>query len=186
MMHEGPIDEYIEWLKEADLIACDTENTGTVRPADLWAGLYYGTGISTAIRRNGEVYSRYFPFRHSTENLERRYLDILRDILQVKQLAFHNKFIDMATLETFGIVITIPPYDGTVLAHMVNEEFPSKSLDWLGKFILKRGKKKDALNKWTDIWGWDDVPVNLMTPYACEDAELLLILVEIFLTEMEP
>lgn len=186
MMHEGDIYEYYEWLKEADFIATDTENSGTVRPADLWAGLHYCTGVSTAIKRDQTIYSRYFPFRHPAENLEREHLEILRGILTVKKLGFHNAPIDMAALETLGIYITIPPHDGTVMAHMVNEEFPSKALDWLGKFIMKQGKKNDKLKKWTDIWGWDDVPVSLMTPYACEDAEILYMLVEIFLKDMEP
>jgi DNA polymerase I-like protein with 3'-5' exonuclease and polymerase domains len=187
MMHDGDINEYFEWLKEADLIGCDTENNGTVNLAELWSGLYYGIGISTAIRRDTEIYSRYFPFRHSADNLDKRYLESLKRILEVKQLGFHNIFIDIATMETFGITISIPPYDTITLAHLVNEEFPSKELDWLGKFILKEGKDDSKLKRWTENAGWDeDIPVKLMTPYACQDSELQLRLMEIFLEEMQP
>lgn len=185
-MHEGPIDEYLEWLKEADLIGCDTENNGTVRPVELWSGQYYCIGVSCAIRRGDQIYSRYLPFRHPADNLPKCYLETLKEILEVKKLGFHNAFIDLAALETLGINITIPPHDTIVLAHLVNEEFPSKELDWLSKFILKREKVKGTFEQYTEVWGWDDLPVDITTPYACMDAELQLMLMEIFLREMEP
>ena len=93
--------------------------------------------------------------------------------------------------------LTIPPHDSIVLAHMVNEEFPSKELEWLSRYIFKRFPehhpyaryatgKDEKLKKYTDIWGWDDVPVWLMTPYACLDAEIQYAITDVFLQEMRP
>lgn len=186
MQWQGSIDDYIDLLNEVEIIGCDTENNGTINPRELWSGQNYGTGISTAIRWERNLYSEYFPFRHPSGNIERQYLGLLKKSLEIKTLIFHNANIDMAALETFGIEITIPPFDTTVLAHLVNEEFPSKKLDWLAKFILKEGKDKGALKKYTDVWGWDDVPGELMAPYACIDAELCYRLWEIFWKDMEP
>lgn len=200
MQHEGPLEEYYAWLKEvpeSDFIGADTENSGTVRPIELWAGIHYCTGISTAIKRNDRIWSRYFPFRHPADNLEKSDLATLKSILESKKLGFHNVPIDLAALETLGINVTIPPHDSIVLAHMVNEEFPSKELEWLSRYIFKRFPehhpyaryatgKDDKLKKYTDIWGWDDVPVWLMTPYACLDAEIQYAITDVFLQEMRP
>jgi DNA polymerase I-like protein with 3'-5' exonuclease and polymerase domains len=198
MQHEGDISEYYEWLREADYIGADTENSGTTRPIELWSGLHYCTGISTAIERGNRIWSRYFTFRHPADNLDKSHLEILNSILTVKKLGFHNVPIDLAALTTLGIEITIPPHDSIVLAHLVNEELPSKQLDWLAKYIFKKfpeghpyavykqGKLDDKLSRYTDIWGWDDVPVWLMTPYACFDAELQYALTKVLLKEMEP
>lgn len=187
MMWEGDIDEYIELLRLADYIGADTENSGTIRPCELWSGEHYGTGFSTAIRLpDNSLQSYYFPFRHEEDNLDKSYLERLKPILETTELGFHNMVIDVATMETFGIFIVIPPRDTTILAHMVNEELPSKALNWLAKYVLGKEKKKDAVYKWAKIWGWDTVPVATMTPYACEDAELHYELMEIFWKDMEP
>jgi hypothetical protein len=192
MMWEGDIDEYIELLRLATYIGADTENSGTTRAAELWSGEHYCTGFATAIRvpenPEGTILSAYFPFRHESENLDKSYLNILKPILETKQLGFHNNTIDIAGMETLDIHITIPPLDTTVLAHMCNEELPSKKLDWLAKFVLHmdRSKEVDRVKKWADIWGWETVPPNLMAGRSCEDAEVQLLLKEVFWKDMEP
>ena len=187
MIWEGDIDEYIELLRMADFIGADTENSGTVNLAELWNGTHYGTGISTAIRIDPSiVYSYYFPFRHESDNLGPEILARLRPILETTELGFHNAPIDIATCETFGITISIPPKDSIILAHFVNEEFPSKELEWLSKFVLKMEHHKDKVKQWAAIWGYDTIPVKLMFPYACMDAEKQLYLTEVFWKDMEP
>ena len=185
MIWDGDIDEYIELLKVAPYIGADTENSGTVKLWELWNGTHYCTGISTAIRLpDFNIWSYYFPFRHPSDNLGKEYIEKLRPILEEQDIGFHNAPIDIAALETLGIRRTKPVFDTIVMAHLVNEEFPSKELDWLSKFILKREKVKGRLDDWTKIWGWDDVPVGLMRPYACMDAELQYLLWEIFWKDM--
>jgi hypothetical protein len=71
------------------------------------------------------------------------------------------------------------------MAHMVNEEFPSKALDWLSKVILKEEmKEKDRVAQWAKIWGWNSIPPNIMAGRACEDATNTYRLHQIFYREM--
>jgi DNA polymerase-1 len=190
-MEQSDFDLYIKQMEEVDVIACDTENSGTIRSADLWSGRHYLTGISTAWR-SGDLASAYFPFRHEDSNCPKEWLAPLGDLLRRKRLIFHNAKFDIAALTTIGIDIRgaikeglcLPPYDTSILAHLANEEFPSHSLEWLSKFILKDGKDKKEVNKWAKIWGWAEVPVWLMDPYACKDAELTYRLWEVFMKEL--
>ena len=191
MKWDGELKDYIDLLEKADYIGADTENSGTIRAADLWAGTHYLTGISTCIREGGfcsttPTLSWYFSIRHPDSDIDPGILDRLREILPRKQLGFHNINIDLPALETIGINITIPPWDTTTMFHMVNEELPSKSLDWLAKFVMKDSKDKSKLSKYTDIWGWDDIPTSLIFDYACHDAELQYRLAEIAYRDMQP
>ena len=183
-MEKSEFDANIEEMKQYDVLGVDTENSGTTRPAELWSGQHYLTGISVAWGLDS-ISSNYYPWRHESENLPREWLPALKEVLTTKTLIFHNAFIDMAALSTLGIEITIPPFDTTVLAHMVNEEFPSKKLDWLSKFILKEEKyEKDKITRWGQTYGWETIPVGMMTPYAKKDAELPLRLWQILWKEM--
>jgi DNA polymerase I-like protein with 3'-5' exonuclease and polymerase domains len=177
-------------LEEADYIGFDTENSGTVRAADLWAGTHYLTGISTSIRpggflSNSPLLSWYFSIRHPDSDIDPRHLERLRCALQRTQLGCHNLNIDLPALETAGIEVTKPVWDTTTMFHMVNEEMPSKSLDWLSNFILKDKKDKSKLDRWVKIWGWDDIPTNVIFEYGCHDAELHYRLAEIAYRDMQ-
>jgi DNA polymerase I-like protein with 3'-5' exonuclease and polymerase domains len=173
-------------LKDYDgPIGADTENSGTVRAAELWSGTHYATGFSLAYpNKHGRLLSGYFPWRHEDDNCPNDWLYEISPILTERKLIFHNAHIDMAAMSTLGIEIVIPPFDTTVMAHMCNEEFPSKKLDWLSKFILKEAKE-EIPKKWLQ-WGWDQIPPQVMEPYARKDAELAYKLWKIFYREMQP
>jgi DNA polymerase I-like protein with 3'-5' exonuclease and polymerase domains len=184
-VEKSEFDAIIAQLEEVDVIACDTENSGTIRSADLWAGQHYLTGISIAWRWNGHLESAYFPFRHESDNCPKEWQAPLGDILKRKRLIFHNAKFDIAALSTIGIIITIPPYDTACMAHMCNEEFPSKALEWLSAFILKeKHDDEDKVEMWAKIYGWDTVPVELMERRAKKDAEKTYRLWEVFMKEL--
>ena len=176
-------DDIIAQMEAVNVIACDTENSGTIRSADLWSGQHYLTGISTAWR-SGSLASAYFPIRHEDNNIPKEWIPALRSVLERKRIIFHNAKFDIAALSTLGFRIVIPPYDTAVMAHMCNEEFPSKKLEWLARFILKDGKDKDRVYKYAKIFGWANVDAHLMAPYARKDAELPYRLWEIFMKEL--
>ena len=123
---------------------------------------------------------------HESDNLPREWFDILGSVLLNRELIFLNAKFDIAALSTIGFDALQCPriWDIATMAHMVNEEFPSKALDWLSKFILKDQKDSDKVLNWAKFFGWHSIPVQLMDPYASKDAELTLRLFDILYREM--
>lgn len=175
-MDETSVERHCEAMRNAEVIAVDTETTGF----GVKDGRDYLIGISVAYRLGPlGIVSAYFPFRHSEGNLSREALDSLSSVLSNATLVFHNLKFDLHSLATIGIIPTGKLYDTLNIAHMINEELPSKSLDFLSKKFLKDSKVKDRLKDWTDIFGWGpQIPVDVMDEYACHDAELTLMLFE--------
>lgn len=182
-MDETSIDKHISAMFDAEIIAVDTETTG-LRVAD---GTDYLMGISVAYRLGPlGIMSAYFPFRHEAENLDRSVLTKLSTVFNNRPLVFHNLKFDLHSLHTIGIELnpTAKLFDTMNMAHMVNEELPSKGLDYLAQKYLNENKTT-AVKNWADVWGWSTVPVGLMDPYACKDAELTLKLFELLWPEMK-
>lgn len=181
-MDESSIDKHISAMFDAEIIAVDTETTGL----KVQDGTDYLMGISVAYRLGPlGIMSAYFPFRHESGNLDRSVLAKLGSVFSSKPLVFHNLKFDLHSLATIGLTL---PTDAKLfctmnMAHMVNEELPSKGLDYLAVKYLNEGKT-DAVKQWADVWGWSTVPVGLMDPYACKDAELTLRLFELLWPEM--
>jgi len=181
-MDESSIDRHISAMLSADLIAVDTETTGL----GVQDGTDYLMGISVAYRLGPlGIMSAYFPFRHEAENLDKTVLSKLQTVFDNKPLVFHNLKFDLHALRTAGIVLGPQHklYCTMNMAHMVNEEWASKGLDWLAAKLLK-DNKTDEVKKWADVFGWATVPVGLMDPYARHDAELTLRLFELLWKDM--
>ena len=162
-------------MSAAEVIAVDTETTGF----NVKDGRDYLMGISVAYRLGAlGIMSAYFPFRHCQDNLPMEWLPDLKMVLERDALVFHNLKFDLHSLATVGVVPRGKVYDTLNMAHMVNEEWPSKSLDWLSRKLLGDSKTKDKVSGWTEAFGWASVPPGLMAPYAQQDAELTLRLFE--------
>lgn len=177
--------QHVIAMADAEVIAVDTETTGI---KGIKFGEHYAVGISVAYRLGPlGVFSAYFPLRHESDSLPlSEALDLLRPVLRDKPLVFHNRKFDLFSLKTLGITeFKSQHYDTILMANLVNEEYYSKELDFLGKKILKRGKDRDQLKQWTKMYGWRDVPVNIMEPYAKTDAEITLELFYYFSDEMK-
>ena len=177
-MDETSVDKHLSAMLDADLIAVDTETTGIDRIKDGRDSLI---GISVAYRIGDlGIFSGYFPFYHQVErgNLDPKILARLCDVLSRKPLVWHHRKFDRHSLESVGIdskrVMRQRQFDCMIEAQMVNEEWPSKELDWLSKTLLKDEKKGDAVKRWAEIYGWGTVPIEMMDPYARQDAELPL------------
>jgi DNA polymerase I len=179
------VKRHVMAMEEASLIAVDTETTGI---DGIKTGKHYAVGISVAYRLGPlGVFSAYFPLRHNSgDNLPmQETLDLLKPILRRKPLVFHNRKFDLFSLASLGITeFDAMHFDTFLMAHLVNEEYPSRTLDWLGKKILKKGKDRAQLGAWTKMYGWGDVPPNIMEDYAKMDAEITLELCEYFWREM--
>jgi len=166
--------KFITAARESGLVAVDTETTG-LKVRD---GQDYCMGVSLAYRVGSMgLFSCYLPFRHPERSLDRELTSVLKDALLHVDLIFHNRKFDLHSLATLGIDlghVRKTHYDTLLLAHMLNEDIPySKSLESVGQHYLKEGKQnRDQVKKWGELWGWGNIPVDLMEPYAKQDAEL--------------
>ncbi len=175
VMEESSFYRHLEAMNAAEIIAVDTETTGF----NVKDGRDFLMGISVAYRLGAfGLMSAYFPFRHESDNLPMEWAQDLKAALKSKPLVFHNLKFDLHSLATFGFVPDGKIYDTLNMAHMVNEEWPSKSLDWLSGKLLGDHKIKDKIPGWSESFGWASIPPGLMEPYAQQDAELTLRLFE--------
>lgn len=181
-MDEASVDKHIDAMLNADYIAVDTETTGL----SVKDGRDYCMGVSVAYRLGAlGIMSAYFPFRHSDSNIDSSNISKLATVFDSVPLVFHNLKFDLHSLATLGINPQAKLFCTMNIAHMINEELPSKGLDFLSKKYLNDEKAKDEVNSWTKAFGWGTVPAALMDKYARHDAELTLRLFELLWPQMK-
>jgi len=165
-------------LPSVEKLHIDTESNGE----SLKDGRGYAIGMSIDISpdKGLNAYSYYFPFRHPNGNLGLDYLAQLDALIQRKgKWVAQNFRHDWLALQTLGIK---PPFDvecTMLMAHQVNEEMLSYSLDALSRGLGYDGKAKDK--HFTDViklLGWGGVPPSFLAEYAATDASLLRPLAE--------
>lgn len=178
VMDATAVARHVDAMRNAEVIAVDTETTGFL----VKDGRDYLMGISVAYRLGPlGIMSAYFPFRHPDSNLDVSERQMVKEVLESKPIVFHNSKFDLHSLATFGIYPTGNKMYCTLnIAQLIDEELPSKSLDYLSQKFLRDKKSKDEVKAWADTFGWASVPANVMEPYACHDAELTLRLFEKF------
>lgn len=163
--------EFLSYAMLVNDMAIDTETNAQ----DIRDGRGFATGISGAIKYHGTYYSAYFPVAHTSDNVDSVTKQLLFDVIRVKDRVFmHNAKFDLVALRTAGFIGKIQRWYCTMLmAHMLNENLPSKSLDWLSKNELKDGGKHKP-PEWElmhAVYGWSpDFPAHIMALYAGEDA----------------
>lgn len=175
--------EFRTFLSLADLptvekLHIDTESNG----GSLKDGRGYSIGMSIDISpdKGLNAYSYYFPFRHPQGNLTPDYLEELDKLIQRKgKWVAQNARHDILALQSFGID---PPFDWEctmLMAHQVNENLLSYSLDSLSRGLGYEGKAKDShFTQIIKLLGWGGVPPSFLAEYAATDASLLRPLAE--------
>ncbi len=173
---EQDLSLFIMGALNADYVAVDTEASGQ----DIRDGRGYCIGVSLSYRFAGKQEGIYLPFRHRRGNLSKDYANRLEEIFAHKCLIFHNAKFDLVSLGTLGLKVPGEFYDTMLMAHMINENWLNKGLDWLGKTLLQEGKSgADPVRAIAKaMGGWDGVDPEIMAPYARQDAELTLRLFE--------
>src|SRR5688500_4743987 len=104
-------------LDASEELGIDTETTGL----NVRNGVDYLMGIGFA----AEGFKCYIPFRHRTNNVERRWLPMLMDCIRQKPLDWHNRKFDSHALRTLGVDpanLEGPHYDTLLIAHLIDEE----------------------------------------------------------------
>jgi len=124
--------------------------------------------------------SMYFPLGHKENcNIDTEVQEFAQHVFTtVPYRIFHNAGHDLIALP---YLFDLPFICTMIMGHMVDENVPSKGLDYQHKFHCDGdGKQRDPLmQSIIDTMGWEYVPYALIYEYATRDA---LITVELFLT----
>jgi hypothetical protein len=130
-------------------------------------------GISLA---NPGLQSMYFPIGHRERgvNIDEETNVHLRHVLRtVPYRIFHHAGHDLTILPD---LFDLPFVCTMIMAHMVNENLMSKSLDYVHKhFCGGEGKQMHPLmESIIKTLGWESVPIELMNDYADWDAKITM------------
>ena len=185
-LSEDKFQQFLAGMRNAEYLAIDTETTG--EEFDIRSGAGYAIGLSIAFRpiRGASIVSAYFPVRHFDWNYSQHHLSQLKEIIESQEqtLIFHNAKHDLVSLETIGIHADGPYYDTMLMAHLLDENEPSKALDYLAKKYLGDSKQRsELLQAAIKAVGWKMLPSYMVQEYAAHDAVLCLRLFEEFIAK---
>jgi len=182
MMGEKPISAsdnpdfkiFLALMDKAKVLHIDTESNGE----PVKDGRGYAIGMSVDICLDSyNAYSYYFPFRHREgRNFDLSYRDELKKIIEKpdKIKVAHNARFDIISARTLGIEFGMNFDDTMLIAHSVDENMFSYSLDALAKKLGYDGKAKPKhLSKAIELFGWANIPGTALAEYAATDASLL-------------
>ena len=93
---------------------------------------------------------------------------LLRKALHSCEWIGHNLKFDLEICRGNGLDFQGPIYDTQILCHLVNENFQSYELDWLGQTQV--GERKVNTKDWEKAFqGWNNIPFVAMGTYAMQD-----------------
>lgn len=159
---EDQFEGYLRGLQGSPRISVDTEGTLTHPFSQTWGASTSAFGVN-----------EYFAWYHrSGTNLPLDWLPRLAKVIENHPcLIMHNAKHDLKALRNLGINFKGKFYDTMLMAHMVNENFFSKELDFLSRHFGGEPKKRsDVMKVIIDKMGWEHVPVSLMREYGSNDA----------------
>lgn len=145
-------------------------------PNSLTLGLSYSYRLDS---RDGTRTSGYLPFNHANGNLPKSYLQIMRETLLNKgnplHVIHHNAKYDLVGLKNdLGINLLDTPFFCTLLmGHFVNENMPDKGLDAMSRRYGGLPKNKtEVFGKISKSFGWEYIPIDMMSEYSTNDSEI--------------
>lgn len=159
---EETFDRHLTNIRDADVVAIDTEGTLTHPHSETWGLSYSARGVS-----------EYFGFQHKHgNNLPGSWLPRIAEVVANHQcLVFHHAKHDLKALRNLGIDYKGKFYDTMLMSHMVDENTYSQDLDSVSKKYGGPGKNKsETFEKVVKAFGWEAVPVEMMRDYGDNDA----------------
>lgn len=172
-LSDAELKQFLAGMRTADVIAVDTESNGK----DLRAGEGKTMGLSAAFQLGTfPIFRAYFPFRHFDWNYSQDVLAQLKEVLESHDcLIFHNAKHDLVALESLGISYEGKFYDTMLMAHLLNENYQSKGLDYLSRTLLDdRKDRSENMDAFLKAFGWGMAPSEMIQEYAAHDAYLTL------------
>lgn len=164
-LQESDFLQHLELADKAPMIAVDTEGTLNHPHATTW-------GLSLSAYGQAE----YYAFNHEIDpqnNLPKEWLHKLKTCIEAHPcVTMHHAKHDIRALKALGIDIEKNSFNCTMMkAHMVNENFPSKKLDWLSRHFGGEPKRSDdSMKSVIKAFGWNYIPVEILRPYGANDA----------------
>lgn len=177
--NEEEILKIISIVKQHNLVCFDTETTSVdAINAEL-------VGISLSCVKNEAYYIPVPPVREEALNI----VNILKEIFEESTIAKvgQNMKYDLIVLKNYGVDVKGSLFD-TMIAHYLLEPDLRHGMDYLAEIYLNyktvhideligaKGKMQGSMR---------DVPVNLISEYACEDADITLQLYHILKPKLE-
>lgn len=157
-------------MDSSDTLYCDIETTGL----NCKGGEDHAVGLAIADEHGQAI---YLPFQHEADAHNNMPIEYLHQVVvpflnkQRRTLVWHNLKFDYQAWRTWGIDVwdwSCKWADSEIEMYLLNEEYPSYKLDFLGKRFLKHGKV-DAVGKFADAFGWRAVTPTMMDEYARND-----------------
>lgn len=179
------LDQWIEKIKKAKLVAIDTETTALdPMQADL-------VGISFAVKENEAA---YLPLAHDYLGVPMQLpfdktLEKLKVILEddsIKKIGHHIKY-DLKIFSRAGIKVKGVQFDTMLESYVFNSSASRHNLDALAKFYLdyETSSFESVAGKGKNQLPFNQVEIDKATPYAAEDADITLRLHHYFWPKIE-
>lgn len=175
-----PLKNFLINASEVGVIAFDTETNSLSIQDAVWIG------FSLAYRpHEGDIQAVYVPLNHQTSDKQiglQDAIDLLKPILEsdgILKIGQNLKF-DMGILAKHGI--SLNAYDDTMLmSYCLDGALHSHGMDALAQIHLNRDTLtyEEVVGTGKSQKTFDQVDLKLATQYACEDAEITLLLHEV-------
>ncbi|MBU4444204.1 DNA polymerase I [bacterium] len=172
----------IKTLKKLTLLSVDLETTST-NPMEAEI-----VGISFSWEANKGV---YIPIQYPSmqkslfgDDNKLEYLHIMKPVLEDENIpkCGQNLKYDMLILRRYGIELKNVVFDTMVAAFLIQPDSRSYKLDKLSQQYISYTMQpiEDLIGKGKNQIGMDEVPIDKVTFYAAEDADVTLQLVPVF------
>lgn len=153
--------DHLRLIDRSPKVAVDTEGTINHPHSKTW-------GLSTSAQGQSE----YFAFNHFMPgNLPAEWLPKMKQCLENHpHVVMHHAKHDIRALRNLDI--HIKNFTCTMMkAHMVNENFLSKELDYLSRHFGGDPKRNSEVQKQIiKAFGWEWIPIEIIRPYGANDA----------------
>ena len=167
----------IKEASKADTVAIDTETTGL----DYIDSELVGISISF---NAGEGF--YIPIKHNDESIIQLPLeDVINELKPLlenseKKIIGQNIKFDKNILMKYGLKIASIKNDTMMMSYVLDASATRHNLDALASYYLgyKTSTYEDVAGKGAKQISFDDVPIDIATNYAAEDADITLRLYE--------
>ncbi len=167
----------IKEASKSDTVAIDTETTGL----DYIDSELVGISISF---NAGEGF--YIPIKHNDESIIQLPLeDVINELKPLlenseKKIIGQNIKFDKNILMKYGLKIASIKNDTMMMSYVLDASATRHNLDALASYYLgyKTSTYEDVAGKGAKQISFDDVPIDIATDYAAEDADITLRLYE--------
>lgn len=174
------LDAVLEKINQAGRFAFDTETTGLSLVSDRPIGMSLAWD-------DGEA--AYIPFYEGHtqlkfEDLRRRLLPVLTDPALLK--IAHNAKFDIGMLANIGLEPAQPIHDTYLMSYLLNPVHKGHGLDELSlqRLGIRKIPTSSLIGKGAAA-SMTDVPLDLLSEYACEDVDCTLRLYPLLRPELE-